>query len=127
MKIEKIDIDGKKNSIEVLDKIFSTKINKKLVDNAKNLGEYLLSRLVTMSHDFPGFVLNPRGLGLFAAFDLPSSTERDKVCSKAIDEKLLILASGDQSVRFRPHLNVKKEEIDIALDLLYKVVSEILN
>tara|TARA_B100001142_G_C14054166_1_gene547096 strand:- start:62 stop:685 length:624 start_codon:yes stop_codon:yes gene_type:complete len=33
MKIEKIDIDGKKNSIEVLDKIFSTKINKKLVDN----------------------------------------------------------------------------------------------
>ena len=33
MKIEKIDIDGKKNSIEVLDKIFSGKINKKLVDN----------------------------------------------------------------------------------------------
>tara|TARA_Y100000741_G_scaffold287914_1_gene227928 strand:- start:717 stop:1340 length:624 start_codon:yes stop_codon:yes gene_type:complete len=33
MKIEKLDIDGKKNSIEVLDKIFSGKINKKLVDN----------------------------------------------------------------------------------------------
>ena len=33
MKIEKINIDGKKNSIEVLDKIFSGKINKKLVDN----------------------------------------------------------------------------------------------
>ena len=32
MKIEKIDINGKKNSIEVLDKIFSGKINKKLVD-----------------------------------------------------------------------------------------------
>jgi len=33
MKIEKIDIDGKKVSIEVLDKIFSAKINKKLVSN----------------------------------------------------------------------------------------------
>jgi len=32
MKIDKIDIDGKKNSIEVLDKIISGKINKKLVD-----------------------------------------------------------------------------------------------
>ena len=32
MKIEKIDLDGKKNSIEVLDKIFSGKINKKLVN-----------------------------------------------------------------------------------------------
>jgi len=32
MKIEKIYLDGKKDSIEVLDKIFSGKINKKLVD-----------------------------------------------------------------------------------------------
>ena len=31
MKIEKVNIDGKKASIEVLDKIFSAKINKKLV------------------------------------------------------------------------------------------------
>ena len=33
MKIDKISIDGKKNSIEVLDKIFSAKINKQLVSN----------------------------------------------------------------------------------------------
>ena len=32
MKIDKISLDGKKDSIEVLDKIFSGKINKKLVD-----------------------------------------------------------------------------------------------
>ena len=32
MKIEKLNLDGKKDSIEVLDKIFSAKINKKLVD-----------------------------------------------------------------------------------------------
>ena len=33
MKIEKININGKKESIEVLDKIFSVKINKRLVNN----------------------------------------------------------------------------------------------
>ena len=33
MKIEKLDISGKKGSIEVLDKIFSAKINKKLISN----------------------------------------------------------------------------------------------
>ena len=33
MKLDKINIDGKKNSIEVLDKIFSAKINKQLVSN----------------------------------------------------------------------------------------------
>ncbi len=33
MKIEKVNLDGKKASIEVLDKIFSAKINKKLVSS----------------------------------------------------------------------------------------------
>ena len=33
MKIEKINLDGKKGSLEVLDKIFSAKINNKLVSN----------------------------------------------------------------------------------------------
>ena len=33
MKIDKIDINGKKESIEVLDKIFSSKINNQLVSN----------------------------------------------------------------------------------------------
>ena len=42
MKIEKINLDGKKESIEVLDKIFSGKINKKLVDTIlyKTNGNY---------------------------------------------------------------------------------------
>ena len=33
MKLEKINIDGKKETIEVMDKIFASKINKKLVSN----------------------------------------------------------------------------------------------
>ena len=33
MKIEKVNLDGKKDSIEVLDKIFSAKINNRLVSN----------------------------------------------------------------------------------------------
>ena len=33
MKLDKLNIDGKKNTIEVLDKIFAAKINKQLVSN----------------------------------------------------------------------------------------------
>ena len=33
MKIDKLNLDGKKTSIEVLDKVFSAKINKKLIAN----------------------------------------------------------------------------------------------
>jgi len=42
MKIDKLSIDGKKNSIEVLDIIFSAKINNQLVSNIlyKNISNY---------------------------------------------------------------------------------------
>ena len=33
MKLEKLSIDGKKDTIEVLDKIFSAKVNSKLVSS----------------------------------------------------------------------------------------------
>ena len=33
MKLDKLLLDGKKDSIEVLDKIFGTKINKQLISN----------------------------------------------------------------------------------------------
>ena len=42
MKIEKLNIDGKKSSMEVLDNIFSAKINNKLVSNVlyKSVANY---------------------------------------------------------------------------------------
>ena len=33
MKLDKLNLDGKKNSIEVLDKVFSVKMNKRLINN----------------------------------------------------------------------------------------------
>ena len=42
MKIEKLSIDGKKNSLEISDKIFATKINKKLISEIlyKNIANH---------------------------------------------------------------------------------------
>ena len=42
MKLEKISIDGNKNSLEVMDKIFNTKINKKLISEIlyKNIANH---------------------------------------------------------------------------------------
>ena len=64
------------------------------------------------------------GLGLFCAFDLPSGVERDRVISAAWKNKLLILSSGDNTIRFRPHLTVTKNEIDVAIDILSKSIGK---
>ena len=95
-----------------------------LVENARMKGDYLLDKLQKLAEEFPGFVTNPRGVGLFAAFDLPSGTERDHAWGKMMENNLLILTSGDQSIRFRPHLNVTTKDIDTALDLISTSLKE---
>ena len=97
-----------------------------LLENASKNGKYLLSKLNSLESEFPAFVTNTRGLGLFCSFDLPSDLERDKFCKKAYENNLMILGCGVKSVRFRPHLTVNESEIDFAIDIVKKSIKSIL-
>jgi len=89
-----------------------------LISNSKEVGLHLLSKLTELQKTYPAYVTNARGLGLWAAFDLPSMTERDDLWEEMMKNKLLILTSGDRSIRFRPHLTTNKEEIDAAINIV---------
>ncbi|MAR15189.1 MAG: L-lysine 6-transaminase [Candidatus Marinimicrobia bacterium] len=97
-----------------------------LLENAKLNGQYLLNKINELEQEFPAFITNSRGLGLFCAFDLPSSIERDKLVSEMYKNHLMILGCGVKSIRFRPHLTVTKAEIDFAIDVIKKSVNNIL-
>ena len=81
-----------------------------------------MEKLEQLAIEFPGFVTEVRGQGLFAAFDLPSDVERDGVLAALYDNGAILLGCGERSVRFRPHLNISGDEIDLAYDLLVKSV-----
>ena len=66
------------------------------------------------------FVFYIRSQILFCAFDMPSDIERDKLIKSLYSNNVMILGSGDKSIRFRPNLNIKHEEIDFGLDALNK-------
>ncbi len=93
-----------------------------LIAQVQETGAYLLTALDGLMGEFPGFVTNGRGQGLFAAFDLPSTTERDAVNAAILDNGALMLSSGERSVRFRPHLNISRQEIDTALEIITTAV-----
>ena len=59
------------------------------------------------------------------AINLPDGAARDRMRVLLYDDGLIILACGDQSIRFRPHLNVTKEEIQIALDKIAASIEKI--
>ena len=99
----------------------------KLLQNAHIMGGKLLNGLQDLAEEFPALVTNPRGTGLFAAFDLPSQFERDNLINLLSKNNLLILPSGDVSIRFRPHLNVLEEDLDLALDIIKTSIQTTLN
>ena len=48
-----------------------------------------------------------------------------KFIQKLIDNKLLVIRAADNVVRILPPLNVKKNEIDLAIKIIEKVCSKI--
>lgn len=85
-----------------------------LVDNAADVGAYLLSGLKSLG------LHNVRGEGLMCAFDLSSTQERDAVVKRCLDNGLFLLGCGKVSVRVRPSLTFSKSNVDQLLDLLSK-------
>ena len=81
-------------------------------------GALLLRELQRLEIEFPELVSNARGRGLFCAFDLPGTQLRDRLRQTLFANRLVILACGDRSLRFRPALNIEQEELYEGLDIL---------
>ena len=86
-----------------------------LMEHAAEAGRYLHARLEELAADFPELVRDVRGRGLMRAFSLPSGEQRDELIRKLWDSHVVMLASGPDSVRFRPALTVSYSEIDDAV------------
>lgn len=87
-----------------------------LIENSKIVGEFLLEGLLKLEQKYPEQIFASRGKGLMCAFDLKDHDARNWLYKRLYEEGILVLTCGDKSIRFRPHLNVTKEEIQIVLD-----------
>ena len=85
-----------------------------LVENAEKMGAYLMEKL----RGLDGNITNIRGKGLMIAFDLESTEKRDSFKAALYEKGLIALPCGQRSIRFRPFLDVTKEDIDKALDIM---------
>lgn len=111
-----VDMMRFKLTLEVIEK-------ENLVENSAKMGEYLLAKIKGMQEKYPDLVSNARGIGLCCAFDLPNGELRNQFATACYDQKMIILGCGDQSIRFRPHLNVDTETLDKAITICEKSLS----
>jgi L-lysine 6-transaminase len=88
-----------------------------LVENAGKVGGYFLDQLRQLQNEFD-FIKAVRGRGLFLAFDLPDAQTREEFWKGLFDLGVLTLRSGENSIRFRPALDLTANVVDEAIDLM---------
>jgi L-lysine 6-transaminase len=90
-----------------------------LVENAGKVGAYFLDRLRDLQ-DEDSRISAARGRGLFLAFDLPDAKTREEFWKGFFNLGVLTLRSGENSIRFRPPLDITAEVVDEAMDSMRK-------
>jgi len=91
----------------------------KLVAHAAAQGRVFLAGLQELSQRYP-FVTAPRGRGLMLAFDLPDTARRDSFWKGCYELGLLVVRSGERSVRLRPVLDVPDDAVEESLEIMDK-------
>ena len=104
-------------------RILETIVAEGLFDNAATQGAYLLELLRGLARELPDTVLDVRGRGLMCAFTLPDAAARDELVKRLWLRGVIVLASGEASVRFRPALTVGRAELDIAVGAVRDALS----
>jgi len=96
---------------------------KKFLNNVKKSSKYFFSRLNKLKEKYTSIIKEIRGRGLLIGIQL--HTDQTKFIKKLMDNQLLTIRAAENVVRILPPLNVKKNEIDLAIKIIDKVCSEI--
>lgn len=86
-----------------------------LLDNAKNMGEYLKKKLIGLKKEFP-FIKEVRGMGLMLGVEL--SVDGKKIFNECVKRGLLINCTQGNILRIMPPLIVKKSDINKAVSII---------
>ena len=101
--------------------------DERLVERARDMGEYLLRGLDRIRLAHAG-ISNTRGLGLMAALELdgPKVDERGvRIKRKLRDQGIIVDFNGPvASLRFFPPYVVTKQQLDMALEALNSAVGD---
>lgn len=90
-----------------------------MVAQVSETSAYLMGRLNLLPKWFPNILQsNVRGRGLILGLGFKDATIPGKVVSMARERGVFVLTAGSDAVRLVPSLNVSKEEVDFAVDVI---------
>ncbi len=102
----------------VLDQIFK----KGFLGNIEKVSKYFYKELDKLKKDYPNIIKEIRGKGLLIGLQL--HFDQSKFIKSLEKNYLLTIRAAENVIRILPPLNVKKNEIDLALKIIKKVCKE---
>ena len=114
---------GNPLAMSVGNTVMSIVSNKKFLSNVKNLSKYFLFKLNKVQEKYPKVIKQIRGRGLLIGIQLYK--DQTDFIKKLMDNQLLTIRAAENVVRILPPLNVKKNELDLAIKIIEKVCSKI--
>jgi L-lysine 6-transaminase len=96
-----------------------------LIEQAAVTGDWLLAELRALGERHAAVVSNVRGRGLMCALDLPYGEDRDAAVRLLREQHVIVLPCGEQSIRFRPALDITERELRFGLAALDRVLGEL--
>ena len=98
-------------------------IDNDIAGNAKKVGQYLMKALIILKNKYP-FITEVRGRGLLVAIEFSSDIGAEMVTA-CLERGLLVNRVKPNAVRFIPPLIITEREVDEAIDILDKALSDI--
>ena len=114
---------GNPLAMAVGNKVMDIVSSKKFLKNINYLSKYFLLNLNNIKDQYPNIIKSIRGRGFLIGIQL--YTDQTIFIKKLMDNRLLTIRAADNVVRVLPPLNVKKNELDIALKIISKVCKEL--
>src|SRR5712691_5987783 len=100
-----------------------TILEENLLENAAKMGEYCHSKFAEFCEKYD-FIDSPRGIGLMQAVNVKHDLA-PTIVQQALEHGLLLNALGTNTLRIVPPLNITKQEVDAASELLDKALSDV--
>ena len=102
--------------------VIDTIMKKKLLKNAREMGEYFKNRLLELKEKY-SLIKEVRGIGLMLGMEVEQKAK--DVFDKCFEKKLLINLTQGNVLRIMPAINVTKKEINKALKILDESFREV--
>lgn len=97
-------------------------INEKLCERATEMGSYFKAELEKMDHPR---IKEVRGKGLMIAVEIKEDHGRARgYCEKLMKDGILAKETHEQTIRFAPPIVISKEDLDMAIGKIKKVLGE---